>query len=105
MALGLHNTFVVYDVYVLAESPEAARAAALELITAGELPPSEQNALPVTKEAQIRTAWRAESPIVAADVSDADFARVKGKTVLDTYNMLYTKQPEAEPAAKKETKK
>jgi len=108
MALGIYNTIIVYDVYVVAESPEAARAAALELITSDALPPSEQMVLAVAKEAQIRAAWRGESPIVGADVSDADFERVKGKTVLDAYNMLHTKQPEPEveaSPAKKEAKK
>ena len=57
----------------------------------------EQTALAVTKEREIRTAWREEKVIVAADVSDDDFEKLKGKTTLDVFNMLHTKQPE--PAA------
>jgi len=90
----LFNVVAVWDVYVAAESHDAARAAVDELIKAGELPVSESNALPVRREVEVREAWRDQRILVGADVSDADFEKLKGKTALQVFQMLHTKQPE-----------
>lgn len=86
--MKLHNVIVAYDVYVLAESPEAARQAVNEFIKADELAPNHVAAHPVV-HAPIRPQWRDEKPLVASDVSDADFARVKGKTTQQVHDMLF----------------
>jgi hypothetical protein len=86
----LYNTIIVFDVFVVAESPETARAAALEGLR-GELAPSEQVATEVTRPNTIRAAWAAQTPFVADDVSDADFKTIYGKTTDAIYALLYTK--------------
>jgi hypothetical protein len=96
MALGLHNVILVWDVYVVAESPGAAREAAMALALHPDkderIPPSETNALPVLNQRAIRESWLNERPIVADDVSDADFERVcKGHTVTEVFAKLHTK--------------
>jgi hypothetical protein len=96
--MKLYNTVVVWDCYTVAENAEAARTAAYQMIQTGELPPSESVAPEVKREGEVRDAWRNQNPIVAADVSEADFAKVKGKTTLDVYNMLHTKPVAAKPA-------
>jgi D-aminopeptidase len=102
----IYNTVVVYDVYVIAESPEAAREAALANIRDGEqpLPPSEQVALEVRAEREIRAAWAEEGPLVGNDVSDADFAKLKGKKMTEIYAMLHKKPEKTEAAPAKNGK-
>ena len=98
--MKLYNTVVVWDIYVLAESNQAAREAAMSMIQgADQLQPSESTAIEVRKENEIRDAWRQESPIVGADIGDADFAKVKGKKVIDVYHMLHTKPKNGNAAA------
>lgn len=96
--MKLYNVIVVYDVYAVAESPEEAREAILAAIADAEEPlnPSEQTALPVTRERDVREAWLTEKPFIGATVSDEDFERCKGKTTLDVFKMLHVK--EAKPA-------
>lgn len=93
--MKLFNTILVWDVCVIAESEEAARAAVYAMITATEDPlkPSDSTAIEAREERNIRTAWRDERPIVGADVSDDDFETLKGKTVVEAHAMLY-KKPE-----------
>ncbi len=93
--MKLYNTIIVYDTYVLANSPDEARAALLALIRDGDQPeePSEQTALEAKNEREIRTAWHDRGPLVASDVSDAEFESIKGKKTLDVHGLLYKKQP------------
>lgn len=88
----LHNVVIVFDVYCVAESPEAARQAVKDLILSDDpaerVSPSDENALPVVHQRSIRDTWKDEAPIVAADVSDADFERIKGKKTLAIFEML-----------------
>lgn len=94
MAARLHNVVIVYDVYCVAESPEEARQAVKDLINAenpdDRLAISDENALPVTHTRSIRDSWKDQSPVVAADVSDADFDRIKGKKTLEIFETLST---------------
>ncbi len=94
--MKLFNTCVVWDIYTVAESHEAARAAAEAMIKSGELNPSESVALEVKRENEVREAWRNERPLVGQDISDADFEKLKGKTTHDVFAMLHVK-PEASP--------
>ena len=93
--MKLYNTIIVWDVYTVAESPEEAHSAALATIKGiasdDVLPHSTDAQVEVTNEREIREAWLAERPLVAGDVSDADFETLKGKTTLDVYKLLHTK--------------
>jgi hypothetical protein len=90
--MKLHNVIVVFDVYAVSsdgeDSATKARECVLAAIASGELAPSDQNAIQVLNERNIREAWKAERPFVGADVSDADFEQLKGKTTEDVFNML-----------------
>ncbi len=90
--VGVHNVILVFDTYVVAESPEAARQAVKDLIAdpdpESRLMPDDENARPVLHERSIRDTWKEQSPLVAADVSDEDFARIKGKKTLAIFNLL-----------------
>lgn len=103
--MRLYNTIMVFDVYCVAESPEEARATILEAIRDGEQPldPSEQNALPVSREREVRDAWREEKPFVGATVSDEDFERCKGKTTFEVFKMLHVKEnaPAEQPSVQR----
>ena len=88
--MKLYNTVIVFDVFVVAETPEAARAAALGALRE-DLAPSEQVATEVTRPNTIRAAWVNQPPFVAADVTDADFATLRDKDTAAVYAQLYTK--------------
>jgi len=96
--MKIYNVIVVYDVYCVAQTPEAAREAVLQMIRGSDEPlEASTSAEPeVTEQKQIRAAWENERPIVGADVSDADFAKLKGKTVTETFAMLHTKPRKAD---------
>lgn len=98
--MKLYNVIVVWDVYATAESPDEARKAVMAFIThevpAERLTPSESTALEAREERNIRQAWRDEKPLVGNDVSDVDFGKLKGKTTLDVFKMLYTKEAPAQ---------
>lgn len=97
--MKIFNTVIVYDIYVAAESGEAARTTALAWIRGAEpLAPSDQVALEAREERNVRQAWRDEKPLVADDISDADFAKLKGKTTIEAYKLIYTKNPEVKNA-------
>ena len=89
--MKLFNVIVVWDVYAVAETPESARAVVMEFIKGGDFDASDTNAIPVVAERNIREAWTKLGPLVAVDVSDADFEAVKGKTTLDVFKMLFGK--------------
>jgi hypothetical protein len=88
--MKLYNTIIVFDVFVVAESPEAARAAAIVALRE-DLAPSEQVAVEVTRPNTIRAAWVAQPPFVGDDVTDADFTTLQAKTTSEVYALLYTK--------------
>jgi hypothetical protein len=97
--MRLYNTLVIYDVYTVAESAEAANEAALALVRAQEdpLPPSEQVANEAKLAKNIRTSWCTQRPLVGADVSDEDFEQLKGKTTIEIRELIYGKEPTKEP--------
>lgn len=93
--MRLHNVVIVFDVYCLSESPETARAAVIDAFTNPDkdgnvLPPSEQVAIQVVHTRSVREAWRNQNPIVAGDVADADYERIKGKTTLEAFDLVHT---------------
>jgi hypothetical protein len=91
--MKLFNAIAVFDVYVVAESSESARAALLAAIDAvGEgIAPMEITATEALRENAIRTSWREERPYVAMDVPDDDFKKCAGKTTFEMFKLLYTK--------------
>jgi hypothetical protein len=88
--MKLYNAIAIWDCYVVAESSEKAREALLGSISDGEAP-SEIVAVEANREAAIRDAWREQKPLVAVDVSEADFQQLKGKTTIEIFGRLYTK--------------
>jgi hypothetical protein len=90
--MKVFNAIAIYDVYVIAETSEAAREALLVHIAEG-MEPSEIVGVEANREPAIRASWREQKPLVGADVSDADFETLKGKTTIQVYQDIYTKQP------------
>jgi hypothetical protein len=92
--MKLFNVVTVWDIYVTAETGEAARACALEWIRHPEEPidPSESVALEAREERNVRAAWRDQKPLVGSDISDDDFENhVKGNTTIQVFKKIYTK--------------
>lgn len=97
--MKLYNAVVVWDIFVVAESSASARTTALNWIQGDEKPtPSEQVGLEAREDRNVRQAWRDEKPLVADDISDADFATLKGKTTIEAFKLIYTKSPEVKNA-------
>lgn len=94
---------MIHDVYVVAESNtdaiDALRALITEQAGAGDLKPTEQTALESRNANNIRESWQKERPLVGAQVSDADFEKLKGKTTSEIWDLVYGK-----PDPKKATK-
>jgi hypothetical protein len=87
--LRIYNTIVVFDVYTVARSPEAAREALIAAIAAGEAKPTEIAAKEVTMVNSIRQSWTETSPYVAADVTDEEFETLRGITTLAAWDRFY----------------
>jgi hypothetical protein len=94
VALQIFNTIAIFDVYIIAESQEEAHTALLSLIRdqAEPLDPTERTARETRNEREIRASQREAKPFVGPLVSDADFEKIKGKTVFEMFNQLYTKK-------------
>jgi hypothetical protein len=86
----LFNTIAIYDIYVVAETGEEARKTLLAWIP--EATPSEAVAVETSRETAIRNAWREQKPLVAQDVSDANFKKLKGKNTIEIFEHIYTKR-------------
>jgi hypothetical protein len=89
--MRLFNAIATYDIYIVAESNETARETLIAWIAEGAVP-SEAIAFETTREGAIRDAWREQKPLVATDVSDADFVRLEGKTTIGIFEHIYTKR-------------
>ena len=87
--MKLFNVVKAWDVYVAAESEEEALKALAAHIRTEGLRVSEETAIEVREERNVRAAWRDEKPLVADDVSDADFDRLKGKTTIELFEILH----------------
>lgn len=104
--MKLHNVIVTFDVYALAHDATAAREIIIAAIrdATDPLGVSEAVALPVSREREVRAAWRDEKPFAAEDVTDEEFESIKGKTTIEVFKLLYTK-PEPEPISTPKKKK
>lgn len=89
--MRLFNAIAIYDVCVVAETNETAREALLAAIADGAKP-MEITATEIMRENAIRSGFREERPYVAADISDVDFNKCKGKTTAQLYAQIYTKE-------------
>jgi len=89
--MKLFNTIAIFDVYAVAETSEKARDGLLAWIAEGAAP-REIVAVETSREGSIRESWRAQKPIVADDVSDADFKKLEGKTTIEIFEHIYTKR-------------
>lgn len=92
MAMKLFHTIIIYDAFVVAENNENARETMLHWIREEKVKPSEETAPETRSDNEIRDSWKAQSPYVSNEISDEDFKKLKGKTTMDIYNMLYKKQ-------------
>jgi len=91
--MKLFKTIVMWDVVVVAQSHDAARQAVKDWIATGELPASEEVALEIRDETNIRDAWKTQKPLVGADIADVDFEKcVKGRTTIEIFKHIYTKR-------------
>lgn len=88
--MKLYNTIIAFDCYVFAESEGAAIDALNEMIKSGEVGGTHRKALEL-RASPVRKEWQDERPLVAADVSDADFERLRGKTIQQAHEMLTTR--------------
>lgn len=88
--MKIFNAIVLYDVFVVAETNEAAVEALKAWIAEG-LNPSEQKAMEARDERNIRQSWREQKPLIGADISDADFKKLKGKTTIEAFELIYKK--------------
>jgi hypothetical protein len=88
--MRLFNAIGLFDVYIVTESGEAARAALLAAVADG-LAASELVAVETTRESAIRESWRDEKPLVAEDVTERDFQSIKGRGTVEIFKRIYTK--------------
>lgn len=89
--LRLYNTIVIFDVYTIARSGEAAREALIELIKTAQIEPTEAVAKESTMVNSIRASQLEVSPLVAADVTDEEFDKLKGITNAQAFERFYKK--------------
>lgn len=90
--LRLYNAIVIYDDYVVARSGEEARRCLLSSIKDGLIDPMEVVAKEVTMANSIRASKTDDSPLVAGDVSDAEFENLRGITTSNAFERFYLKR-------------
>jgi hypothetical protein len=89
--LRLFNTIIIFDVYTIARSGEAAREALIELIKTAQIEPTEAVAKESTMANSIRASQADVSPLVAVDVTDEEFEQLKGITNAQAFERFYKK--------------
>lgn len=90
--MKIYNAIAIWDCYVVSETSEKAREALLVHIAEG-MEPSEIVGVEANQERAIRNSWREQKPLIGADISDTEFETLKGKTTIQAYRVIYTKQP------------
>lgn len=98
--LRLFNAIVIFDTYVVAREGQTARDALIELLKAGEIEPSEVVAKEVSSINSVRASCVDQPPLVAPDVTDEEFATLKGITNGQAFERFYKHTKKAEPAKK-----
>lgn len=92
--LKLFNVITIWDVYVVAKDEEAAKEVVRQWAQSGELPPSSEAVLETRENRQIRGEWLDQKPLIGNDLSDEEFASLKGKTTLQAFERFYSKRGE-----------
>ncbi len=92
IGLKLYNTIVIFDDYVVAKSGEEARAALIAGIADGSVQPMEAVAKEVTMKNSIRTSMVEGKPLIASDVTDAEFDTLKGITNSAAFEKFYMRR-------------
>src|SRR5262245_37698342 len=87
--LRLYNAIVIYDVYMVARSPEAARKTLLDAISSGHAAYTEAVVKEVTMANSIRSSWVDQGPYIASDVSDEEFTSLTGITTGAAFERFY----------------
>lgn len=89
--MQLMNVIIAFDTYCVTGVGERAESNAIEavidLIRSGEIGPSHFKALTL-RASPVRPQCQEQRPAVSADVSDADFEILKGKTTQEVYDLL-----------------
>ena len=90
--LRLYNTIVIYDDYVVARSNEEARQALLASIQSGDTAPTEVVAKEVSMISSVRASKVDERPLIASDVTDDEFEKLRGITNGSAFEPFYLKR-------------
>lgn len=88
--LRMFNVIITFDTYCIGYQEESAIVAVIDGIKAGEISATHFKALEL-KVSPVRPTCRDEAPLVADDVSDEDFAKLRGKTTQEVYDLLTKK--------------
>ena len=92
--LRLYNTIIIFDVYTVARSGDAAREGLLAAIRSQDNPaePSENIAREVTMKNSIRGSWVEQKPYYASDISDEEFEKNRTYTTMELFERFYEKR-------------
>lgn len=92
--LRLFNTIIIFDVYTVARTAEAAREGLLSAIRDATNPaePSENVAREVTMKNSIRQSWMEQKPWYANDVADDEFDVLKEQTTVELFSRFYERR-------------
>lgn len=95
--MKLYQTIVIYDVVVAAANEADANETALKWVRGGyegeaPLAISEGTSREIREERNIRTVMRDVKPIIGEAISDDDFEICRGKTNLEVFRKIYTKE-------------
>lgn len=83
----LMNTIITWDVYCVAYKEESAIAAVQNAILNGSIAASHLKALEL-RVSPVRPDWRDQRVLVAEDIGEVDFLKIKGKTTQEVYDLL-----------------
>jgi hypothetical protein len=92
IGLKLYNTIAIFDVYTISRDGNIARDALIAAIASGDVEPTEITATEIRQQTSIRSSWLEKSPFVATDVTDAEFATLKGITTGAAFERFYCRR-------------
>lgn len=92
MSLKLFNSIAIFDMWIVAHDAASAKQALLEWMRDPTSFPNEVTCTETQRANSIRAGWRDQSPLVAGDVTDAEFeSQVKGNNTIQMYEKIYTR--------------
>jgi hypothetical protein len=94
--MKLYQTIAIFDVVVAAQNETDARLTLAKWLhgfngTVEILAPNELTAREIRNEREIRSAMVSAKPIVGELVTDDEFEQLKGRTNIEVFKNLYTK--------------